>query len=119
MSISILRTSQEFTPEEKYRYTKDASVEKLSDHVGESITVVGFIRFQESSIDKNGEQVTHEVLSLILDDGSAIGTNSKTVQKTFDNMADIFGDDLLPRDLVIFSEKSPSTGRPYMNIRLA
>ena len=118
--MTILHTSKPYTPEEIYRLTKDASVEKLSDHKGEVITVVGYIYYSETQKDKDGKESENEILCFERDDGSAIGTNSPTVRKTWFTMLDIFGETpIYPRDLMIFEDTATKSGRKYMNIKLA
>lgn len=118
--MTIIHTSQKYTPEELYRYTKDASVGKLGDHKGEIITVTGYIYYTDDKEDKDGNITKNEVLSLILDDGTALGSNSPTVRRSWFDLLDIYGDTpIYPRNLLVFDDEAKKSGRRYMNIRLA
>lgn len=118
--MTILETSRQFSTKELYALTKDPLVEKLSDHVGESLELTGYCLFEDPD-KKTGELKT--MLSLEIAEGVPIATNSPTVQQSFKDIIEIYratgNENPYPFTVEVFTKKANSSGRPYLNIRLA
>ena len=117
--MTILETSRHFSTKELYSRTKDPIVEKLSDHSGQKLTVTGYCLFEDPD-KKTGELKT--MLSLELEKGAPIATNSPTVQQSFKDIIEIYRatgkENPYPFTVEVFTKKANASGRPYLNIRL-
>lgn len=117
--MTILETSRQFTPIELYKLTKDPLVEKLSDHLNETLKITGYCQFED--IDKkSGEMKT--LLTFELSEGNPIATNSSTVIQSFADILSIYNgagtENPFPFTVEVFSTESKTSRRPYLNIRL-
>lgn len=117
--MTILETSRQFSTKELYALTKDPLVEKLSDHTGQRLEVTGFCLFEDPD-KKTGELKT--MLSLEIEKGAPIATNSPTVQQSFKDIIEIYratgNENPYPFTVEVFTKKANASGRPYLNIRL-
>lgn len=99
---------------EIYKATKqaDKSVKDLAD--GSVLKVVGFVEFEEPN-KKTGE--ISELLSLILEDGECVATQSTTFKDNFFDMWNLFDEDVEVLPIIKISGETKA-GRPYVSCKL-
>lgn len=112
--MTILETSRKFSVMELYQLTQDPKTETMKDHVGEVLTVTGYV-LREEDEDKR-------VLTLQLEEGYTIASNSPTVQKSFAAILALFaslGVDPYPMSIEIYTApSSKNKDRNFVDIRL-
>lgn len=116
--MTIISKSRDFTLQELYNLTRDPKISKLKEHVGEILEVTGYILRDDLSADGKDPVST---LTLELAEGNAVATNSPTVQRSFQEILDIYefaGDHPFPMFLAVFTDTARKSGREYINIRL-
>ena len=112
--MNIIYKSREFTPREQYKMTRNADIEKLSEHNGEVICITGAILFEDEKEDGSVETI----LSLELDSGIIIATNSATVRRSFSAIDACYNHTYPIPDVIIKSGESKKGGRQYYDIAL-
>lgn len=122
--MTIVNKSRNFSAPETYKLTKDARIEKLSDHEGELLTVTGFILYEDTKeVLDDGKLIekTVTILSLELEEGKPVATNSATAIRSFGDILEIYSDagqeNPYPLSLVVVSGKAKS-GRKYYDLSL-
>ena len=95
--MQIIMMTEGLTAKEKYALSYNQGIEKMSDHVGETIDVDKFIMYQDEQ--ENG---TVTVLSILTEDGTILATNSQTFIRDFTRIAEMFTEDgeEIPRLLI-------------------
>ena len=116
MEIKRMNVSAQDDKKMQYKLTRSPNVQKLKDAVGQEIKVKAFCFYDDH---KEGEQ---EKLILTLMDVSGVvyGTNSKTAMSNFNDLLEIFGEDVDGDGLPIKVESSVSkNGREFIMLVLA
>ena len=117
--MTIKRASDNVINDKKFQYkmTKSPNVQKLKDAVGQIINVKAFC-FYDDSADGENEKI---ILTLLADDGTVYGTNSKTAMSNFDDITEFFIDEVMTeRGLPIIVESSVSkNGREFIMLNYA
>lgn len=112
--MTIKRASENVIEDKKYQYkmTKSPNVQKLKDAVGETINVKAFCFYDDSAEGEN-EKI---ILTLLSDNGTVYGTNSKTAMSNFDDITEIFMDEVMTeKGLPVSVESSVSkNGREFI-----
>lgn len=107
MSI-IKKYPAEMDAKQLYMMTKSKSVEKLATLKGKSAKIAAWVRSQDVN-DKTGELTN--VLAIQCNEGDRYATNSATFIRDFDQLIEIFGDNL--PEIKIMGKKSMN-GREYL-----
>lgn len=87
--MTIIKASREFNKVELYKMTQDqgaVSVKDVPD--GTILPVSGYLLYED--VDHRGE--THELLSVLGEDGEVWTCQSATFKRSFTQMADLFED---------------------------
>ena len=112
--MNVIKKSREFSTLELYKLIKDPETDSLKKHVGETLEVTGYVLREEDD--------GRTVLTLELSEGPATGSNSATVQQSFEDILAIYescgNPNSFPLLLDVFSKTAEKSGRPYINIRL-
>lgn len=77
-----------------YQLTRGADVRKISDMVGQDLTVKSFVLYKDQK--SNGESM--QVLAIEAEDGTMVATNSSTFINEFTGIAEICGPE--PADMI-------------------
>ena len=81
--------------------------------------MTGYCLFEDPD-KKTGE--LKALLSLEIEEGSPIASNSPTVQQSFKDIIEIYrasgNENPYPFTVEVFTKKANASGRPYLNIRL-
>ena len=109
----IIEKSRELTKVEIYRLTSSNSTKSIKNFENQIIEIDYWAKFTDTD-DATGE-VTN-ILSIATKDGEYIATNSAVVIRSFDEMAEVFGAEIPPVQIVTGKSKN---NRTYYNIRLA
>ena len=106
-----IRSFENVTERQSFQITNGGNLDRMRDHVGQLITISGYVRYTD--VDKDGKPF--ELMALVTSDGEVMGTNSPTAIRTFDAMIKQFK---LPiEDVMIVSHKSKNN-RDYLNLEL-
>lgn len=89
---------------QRYNMTQGNSVSKVSDHIGEVITVKAYVLYED---DQAGKLV--KVLAIQTDDGDYMASSGYCV-RTFEAILECFGEDL-PRLLI--GQRRSANGRNF------
>lgn len=111
--MTIIKASREFNKVEVYKMTQDqgaVSVKDVSD--GTILSVSGYLLYED--VDHRGE--THELLSVLGEDGEVWTCQSATFKRSFTQMADLFEDE--PFSIMKMSGVSKSN-KDYVDCCLA
>ncbi len=116
MEIKRMNVSAQDDKKMQYKLTKSPNVQKLKDAVGQRIIVKAFCFYDDC---KDGEQ-EKIILTLMDATGVVYGTNSKTAMSNFNDLLEIFGEDVDKDGLPITVESSVSkNGREFIMLVLA
>ena len=116
MEIKRMNASAQNDKKMQYKLTKSPNVQKLRDAVGHTITVKAFCFYDDH---KEGEQ-EKLILTLMDKAGTVYGTNSKTAIGNFNDLLEIFGEDVDGDGLPVAIESSVSkNGREFIMLVLA
>lgn len=117
--MTIIAKSRTFSPTEIFKLTKDGRIEKLNQHEGEVLNVTGYILYSDK--DSSGNE--REILSLELEEGNPIATNSPTAQRSFRDILAIYAEsgieDPFPLNGVCIISGKAKSGRTFYDIALA
>lgn len=116
MEIKRMNANAQNDRKMQYKLTKSPNVQKLKDAVGQTIMVKAFCFYDDH---KEGEQ---EKLILTLMDASGVvyGTNSKTAMSNFNDILEIFGEDVDGDGVPVLVDSSVSkNGREFIMLILA
>ena len=105
--MEIKRASENVINDKKYQYkmTKSPNVQKLKDAVGQVINVKAFCFYDDSAEGEN-EKI---ILTILSDNGTVYGTNSKTAMNNFADIIEIFSDEVMTENgLPVLVESSVS-----------
>lgn len=99
-----------------YKLTKSPDVHKLKDAVDTTINVKGFCFYDDSKEGEN-EKI---ILTIIDDNGTVYGTNSKTAMSNFADMLEFFECDIEVSGMTIAVKSSVSkSGREFIMLDFA
>lgn len=100
----------------QYKLTKSPKVQKLKDAVDSTINVVAYCVYDDSKEGEN-EKI---ILTLLGDNDIVYGTNSKTALSNFEDITEIFEDDIINGGLKVAVESSVSkNGREFIMLEYA
>ena len=112
--MTIIEKSRDFTLMELYKLTQDPQNTVFKEHVGEVLEVTGYVLYTDDD-DK-------EILTLELAEGSAIGGNSPTIQRSFMKILALYyslGQSPFPMTITIYTApSSKNKDRNFIDIRL-
>lgn len=116
MEIKRMNATAQNDKKMQYKLTKSPNVQKLKDVVGQEIMVKAFCIYDDH---KEGEQ-EKLILTLMDKTGAVYGTNSKTAIGNFNDLLEIFGEDVDGEGLPVMVESSVSkNGREFIMLVLA
>nr|DAJ64759.1 MAG TPA: ssDNA binding protein [Caudoviricetes sp.] len=114
--MNIIKTSKEnMSVKEIYALTKSPKINKMSTAVGMILPVAAYALYEDT--DKDGN--THQILSIMSDDGDVYATNSPTFEREFGDIVAIceqFGEKL---DAIEIVEGTAKSGRTFITCSLA
>lgn len=117
--MEIKRASDNATNDKRlqYKLTKSPNVQKLKDAVSNIINVKAFCFYDDSKEDENEKMI----LTLLSDDGTVYGTNSKTAMSNFDDLLEFFADEVMSeKGMPVIVESSVSkNGREFITLNYA
>ena len=106
-------TLPEDAAEKRYVMVRGSQVRKMSDLVGESISVVNYMIYNENDNEDNED----DILTIETDNGMFAGTNSPTFIKEFRMLVETFkSKERLPKFKVL--RKESKKGRQFMTLEL-
>lgn len=113
--MEIIRTSkQELTKKDIYRLSRSPEIEKMRDHVDETIPVGRYLIYKDAN--GNGEIVT--VLSIEdRETGRVLASNSQTARDEFNFIADLMEEDGEAFDIKI-CEGTSKNGRKFITLAM-
>lgn len=100
--MNIIMMTEGLTAAEKYALSYNQGIEKMSDHVGERITIDKFLMYEDET-----EDGVRTILSILGEDGVVYATNSATFIRDFTRIVELFteeGEDI--PQLLIYGGKS-------------
>lgn len=109
----IIEKSRDLTKVEIYKLTSSNSTQSIKNFENQIIEVDYWAKFTDTD-DATG--TVTEILSIATKDGEYIATNSIVVIRSFDEMAEVFGNEIPPIQIITGKSKN---NRTYYNIRLA
>ena len=116
--MTIKKTSANVEGDKRllYKLTKSPSVKKMKDAVGSVINVKAYCHYDDSAEDENEKPV----LTLLSADGSVYGTNSKTAIGNFNDLIELFSDEVeSEKGLAVYVNSSVSkNGREFILLEL-
>lgn len=78
-----------------YKLTRSPEVVKLSTLAGQRIDVTGYCIYEDEKPDrKTGEITTSTITAFMTREGELFASNSETVREEWENILEIFGEDL-------------------------
>lgn len=78
-----------------YKLTRSPEIVKLSTLAGQRIDVTGYCIYEDEKPDrKTGEITTATITAFITREGELFASNSETVREEWENILEIFGEDL-------------------------
>lgn len=117
--MEIKRASDNVINDKRFQYkmTKSPNVQKLKDAVGQIINVKAFCFYDDSKEDEN-EKI---ILTILADDGTVYGTNSKTAMSNFDDITEFFAEEIMSdKGMPVIVESSVSkNGREFIMLYYA
>lgn len=112
--MQIIELFKETDAKGKYALTRSPLIEKMSDHIGESVQVKNYCLYED--VDSNGEIKT--LLSVLSADGKIYATVSKTFQKEFDAIKVIVSEDELSEFTIEIVGGKSKAGREFVTCAL-
>lgn len=106
-----IKSFENVTERQSFQITHGGSLDRMRDHVGQMITISGYVRYAD--MDKDGK--SFDLLALVTADGEIMGTNSPTAIRTFDAMIEQFK---LPIEDVLITSNKSKNNRDYLNLEL-
>lgn len=105
MSMKVIRTSKELTPQEVYALTMSQGTARMKDSVSQEVEIKSFALYEEE--DSKGE--LKEILSILTPEGEVLATISDTFKRDFFKMVDFFADnDMTVNSIEVLSGISKS-----------
>lgn len=86
--MSILRSSRELSPAEKYALTLSPGVQKMKDAVSQEIEISAYCLYT----DTNSKGEDQEILAICTPENESFATNSPTFKEDFFKMIDAFSE---------------------------
>lgn len=94
MAVRILAQSRgNLDKKDIYKMTTAQSIRQVRELEGETVNITDWVSFADVNPITGEESI---ILSIKLDTGEVYATNSATVQRTFEEICDIFDDGLPP-----------------------
>lgn len=95
--MNIIMMTEGLTAKEKYALSYNQGINKMSDHVGERITIDKFMMYEDE--DEDGIRT---ILSILAENGQVYATNSPTFIRDFTRIVEMFtaDDEELPEILI-------------------
>lgn len=90
--MKIIETSKELNKAEIYMLTKSPVIKTVKECEGEVVKVSVWCRYTD--INQRGNET--ELLAFMSEDNKIYATNSQTFMKSFQDVVDIFGEDMPP-----------------------
>lgn len=85
--MKILKSDRNYNVRELYYFTKNATVEKMSDVKGEVLEMDGYVLYDDATEDNDKEK---KILCVKTKDGRYYGTNSATFIRAFMEIVELF-----------------------------
>lgn len=113
--MKVIAMTEGLTAKEKYALSYNAGIERMSDHVGERVTIDKFLMYE----DENNEGEIQTVLSIMTETGEIYATNSPTFVRDFTRIAELFAEaeEELP-EIMIYGGTSKN-GRDFIACSVA
>lgn len=111
--MQIIKASKDLTNVDVYKMTKGTSTTKVSDCAGLVFTVDAYVVFED--VNRQTGQVM-SIASIKTADGKILVSNSPTFVEAFNDIVDIFGENI--PELTIVQGKSKA-GRTFYNCDVA
>ena len=86
--MSIIMMTEGLNAREKYAMMYNQGIEKMSDHVGERLTIDKFIEYEDET-----EDGVRTILSIKATNGKIYATNSATFIRDFNRIVELFTED--------------------------
>lgn len=116
MTIKKCSTNVESDKKLQYKLTKSPDVQKLKDAIDTTINVIAYCVYDDS---KEGE-TEKIILTLLGDNGTVYGTNSKTASSNLDDITEYFEDDITSGGMKVAVKSSVSNnGREFIMLEYA
>ena len=112
--MNIIKTSREMNSVERYRMTKNPSIQKMRDIVGVTIQVIDWVMY----LDTNQKGEEHEILSIRDAGGEVYATNSATFIRSFFEILDILSGAGEKLDTLVIVQGTSKAGRPFITCAL-
>lgn len=111
--MQIIKASKDLTNVDVYKMTKGTGTTKVSDYAGLVFTVDAFVVFED--VNRQTGQIM-SIASIRTADGKILVSNSPTFVEAFNDIVDIFGENI--PELKIVEGKSKA-GRTFYNCDVA
>jgi len=116
MTIKSCSINVESDKKLQYKLTKSPDVQKLKDAIDSTINVTAFCVYDDSKEGEN-EKI---ILTLLSDNGTVYGTNSKTALSNFEDITEFFMNDIENGGMKVAVKSSVSkNGREFIMLEYA
>lgn len=112
--MEILETSREFTAAEKWKMTRDAAIQKMSEIEGQTFKPVEYCVYN----DTNSDGVEQTLLSIMAEDGVVYATNSETFRREFLDMCNVFRESHEEIEKISVMGGTTNSGRHFITCAL-
>ena len=109
--MNIVEQGAEYSKRDIYGLTKSPKIEKMSNHVGEKLSVDKYLIYE----DGDNRETPIQILSIQSGD-MVVATNSATAIKEFTGIRDLMEDEPFSVEIMTGNSKN---GRTYLTLALA